>query len=83
MQDKEWYSFKYLNGAKKRLKEIVLFQQDLIFGMTEQGISQPNGKMQNTLIKAIEANQEVIYLMQSEIDRQRKDNITLWLDDVL
>ena len=83
MQDKEWVSFRYLNGAKKRLKEISMYQQDLIFGMTEQGISSPNGKMQKTLLKAIEANQEVVNLMQSEIDKRRKDNITLWLDDVI
>lgn len=83
MEDKEWVSFRYLNGTKKRLKEIVHYQQDLVFGMTSQGISSPNGKMQKSLLKAIEANQEAINLMQSQIDLMRKGNLTFWLDDVL
>jgi hypothetical protein len=77
-----WHEFCYLNGVRKSNRAAIETYSDYLFALRDLNIIAPNGQIEKKLIKLIEDQTKLGELLMSLVDRERKKDISLYLEDI-
>ena len=78
-----WEEFRYLNGARRDIYQMMLKNEEYLEAMLALGIVAVNGKVEKKIKKLCADMAELNVMLKFMVEKERAKDISLYLEDLL